>query len=314
MRNKFLMLLIIGLAFSSCKKEEQPEETPKDYGNVGTHRVSTYKEAGYATVYYPKDISSLNEKSPLVFFGSGWSTTDAKEYNTLLSFIASHGYTVIFTDEGQKMSAQHSIDGYDALLNSAQAKEKVFQYVDFTKIGVVGISVGGGITFPILDHYSKEKGYGTNGRFIMALDPWFALGMSEDDMKGLPSNTNVIIMKYGVRGYNDLDGTDARIPLTIYSLLESIPAKNKDYQVYEDADHHYPKETIIKEGLLKPLEALMDYTFNDQSETVRKAALENGSDDPYNNGNGIQLVKPKGEYHYPCDGANTLIDYCSIID
>ncbi len=310
---KFLLILLVGLAFSSCKKDEN-EETLKDYGNVGTHEVQTYKENTHTTVFYPKDIASLEKKSPLIFFGSGWSTTDANEYKSLLNFVASHGYTIIFTDEGQSMSAQHSIDGYDGLLNSNQAKDKVFQYVDFTKIGVVGISAGGGATFPILDHYSKEKGYGTNGRFIMALDPWYALGLDEDDMKGLPSNTNVIIMKYGVRGYNDADGTDARIPLTEYALLESIPAKNKDYQVYENADHNYPKETNIKEGLLKPLEALMDYTFNNQSEIVRKAALENGSDDPYSNGNGIQLVKPKGDYKYPCDGANTKIDYCSIID
>ncbi len=314
---KNLFLALLGLIlFVGCKKDKIEEEVLKDYGNTGTHKVATFSESDYAfsTIYYPKDIATMSEPSPLVFFASGWFSAGSQpstKYETLFQYMASQGYTVIYTDEGQKTNAQFSIDHYNKIMDAAFAKDNILKYVDETKIGVVGHSAGGGIAFRILDYYSKEKGYGAKGRFIMALDPWYAFEMSESAMKSLPSNTNVVIMKYGEGGNNSLDGTDARIPLTEYSLLESIPAKNKDYRIFVDADHHYPYKTDCKEGLLAPLGALMDYTFYNQSELVRKAALENGSDNPYNGGNGIQVVLDS--YQYPCDGANTLIDYCSIV-
>ena len=65
------------------------------------------------------------------------------------------------------------------------------------------------------------------------------------------------------------------------------------------------------QGILKPLDALLEYTFVEQSEATRSIALENGNDDPYANGNGIQVLLDT--YQYPCDGANTLIDYCAIV-
>jgi len=312
--NKKLFFSLLGLAlFVGCKKDKMEEEVLKDYGNMGTHEVSTFTESDYVstTVYYPKDIATLSEPSPLVFFASGWSSESSTQYEQLFQYMASQGYTVIYTAEGQKTNAQFSIEHYNKILDAAFAKDNIFKYVDFTKIGAVGHSAGGGITFKILDYYSKEKGYGSKGRFIFATDPWFAFEMSESAMKNLPSNTNVVILKYGVGGNNDLDGTDARIPLTEYALLESIPAKNKDYRIFVAGDHHYLYKEDIKDGLLAPLGALMDYTFYNQSELVRKAALEKGTDNPYDGGNGMQVVLDT--YQYPCDGANTLINYCSIV-
>jgi len=319
MKNILAIIFISSIAFAiGCTKEgDAPIE--KQYGLAGTHEVSRYTSPDdeYSSIYYPSDLSTMEEKSPLLFFASGWFSEPfpATKYESLLNFIASHGYTIVYTDEGATTNFQHSIDGYEQILNTSFVKDSIQPYFDTSKIGVLGHSAGGGIAYTILNYFSEQKGYGANGRCLMVFDPWFAFDMSETDMKNLASNTNVVVLKFGIGGNNDADGTDARIPLTEYYLLASIADSKKDYQIYENADHGYPtgdKNYIQMQGVLKPLDALLDYTFVDQSEYIRKIALEVGNDDPYANGNGIQVVKAKGDYPYPCDGSNTLIDYCAI--
>jgi len=318
--NKLNLFIILSLIISvnSCEKDNVIEL--RDFGKPGNHEISSYtsNDYKYSTIYYPSDISTIKNGSPLIFFASGWFSTPqtSEKYLTLINFIVSHGYTVVYTYEGTKTNASYSINGYNKILNSTFIKENISEYIDTDKTGVIGHSAGGGIVFRILDYYSREKGYGKNGRFIMTLDPWFAFDMNENEMKNLPSNTNVVFIKFGEGGNNIADGTDARIPLTEFYLLESIPDNKKDYQIYADADHNYPtgnpkySEMI---GILNPLDALMEYTFSNTNENIRKLALENGNDDPYANGNGIQVVFPKGEYKYPCDGVSIEIDHCKIV-
>jgi hypothetical protein len=303
----------------SCEKDtEEDDYTMPDFGNETKYDVSVYTSStdDYTTAYYPSAISDM-EKVPVIFFISGWygSPTTSDHYDTLLRFMAAQGYIVIYTDEGSTTNHMYSINKFEEFLSLQESflTDELKPKMDFDKIGVVGHSAGGGLVFTAMKYFS-EKGYGNHGRFVFAIEPWFAFGMDEADMQNLPSNLRVIIQQYGPGGNNPVNGTDARIPLTEYALLTSIDPKYKDYQVYENADHHYPTGTHpLSEmyGLLKPLHALMEYTFVHQSEEVRKEALELGSDDPYANGNGIQQVLD--QYQYPCDGANTLIDYCSIV-
>ena len=316
----FLMLFTAILFIKCGSTNDEVIIEGKPFGKIGTHRTATYTAGNYAysTIYYPADIASLDKKAPLLFFASGWfgNPETSSKYETLLKFISSHGYVVIYTDEGSTTDTQHSIDAYKNILSNRFFVDNLLQYTDTDKMGVIGHSAGGGIAFKILDYFSNTESYGTNGRFIMTLDPWFAFDMSAENMQSLPSNTNVVFIKFGEGGNNTADGTDARIPLTEYSLLTSIANPKKDYQVYdlEDADHNYPtgnRPVEEMQGILRPLDALMEYTFIEQSESTRVVALENGNDDPYANGNGIQVVNTT--YVYPCDGANTLIDYCAII-
>jgi len=314
--NNILKFLFLGLIIflSSCK--DDPVDEPiieKEFGKVGVHEVSTFTADNYAfsSVYYPSDIATLKDKSPIIFFISGWiggGGVPSTKYETLLNFVASQGYTIVYVDEGATTNFQFSIDAINTILDVDFVKSDILPFVNKTKFGIVGHSAGGGLVFTLLDHFKDE--YGENGRFVMALDPWFAFGMDEEAMKGLPSNTNVSIIKFGAGGNSHNDGTDARIPLTEFYLLNSIEAKNKDYQVFENGDHHYPYEDEIP-GIVEPLHALMEYTFVDQAEYIRKIALEKGNDDPYADGNGIQVVLES--YQYPCDGWSTLIDYCEIV-
>ncbi len=322
---KLILAFFTVLLFISCE-EDSPipsvvEETIT-YGEGGDHQVAIYNETdGRTSVYYPEDITTMEQNTPVIFFISGWSnTTTADRYDMLFRFIASRGYTAIYTQQGAVANASHAIEGFTNFFNSTNTlvQNTIIPNLDTSKIGVLGHSAGGGITLTALKHFS-DMGFGENGRLVMMFDPWFAFEMNETNIQELPSNTNVILQQYGDRGNNDANGTDARIPLTLYSLLTSIPATHKDYQVYNEGgniDHEYPYATGTnyseKQGILRPLDALMYYTFeNNQNEEARTVALENGNDDPYDNGNGIQEVLPN--YLYPCDGSNTLIDYCAIV-
>lgn len=286
----------------------------KEYGKAGSHSTDYQPKniTSQTTVYYPTDLAA-GDKVPVVFFTPGWhaNAEDYKhtDYSSLLNFIASQGYYVIYIRQGWLNNStfttyQDSLDLYA-------------EHIDTSRIGVIGHSLGGGNTFKILNYFSKEKDYGKNGRFIMVLEGWYAWQMNEEDLKNLPSNTNIVMQQYGEKGNNAANNTDPRIVLTEYYMLDSIPKNQKDYQVYAGADHHYPygsRDYDEMQIILKPLDALMTYTFGEGLEAARVVALEQGSDDPYKHANGIQEVKPIVEYGSKCDGSDTQtnIDYCDM--
>lgn len=315
-----LILMMLSLVFSCTDDSKTEQESLPDFGTLGTHNVSKYsaQNDAFTTAYYPEDLSNM-DKTPVLFFISGWfgSPQPSETYETLLQFIASHGYIVIYTDQGSTTNHTVCIAHLDTFLASADTtiQNVIVPKMDKDNYGVLGHSAGGGVAFTVMQHFN-DLDYGASNRMLMVYDPWYAFGMSESMMQNLPGNTNTVIEKFGYRGNNPADGTDARIPLTEYYLLNSIPDKNKDYYVYdqENADHDYPKgnRSISQmQGILKPLDALLYYSFKEKKESVREIALENGNDDPYANGNGIQEVLDS--YQYPCDGAQTLIDYCAIV-
>ena len=296
------------------------------YGQSGSHAVApAYLEPNnQATIYYPTDASAEN-KVPVVFLSPGWGSTDPNRYKTLLTFIASHGFAAIYAQDKSHWSPSDQVVDYLAMINDVSIKP----LLDTTRIGVIGHSLGGGHTFGVLDLLSSTPyNYGANGRFLFAIEPWFAFDMQQEDMLALPSNTNAVIQQYGIGGYNAVNQTDVRIPLTEFYLLESIAENKKDYQVYNDAniDHYYPYDDPIggpvdyagKQVILAPLDALMQFTFVDSNNMVaHDTALEVGNDDPYADGNGIQQVFPRGDarYAYPCNGYNFVdfnIDFCDI--
>jgi hypothetical protein len=332
----FLLLLMFVGGFVSCggdsNREKKSDRTPlsdvkvpeviDDYGTAGTHKVATpWREPDeeMTVLYHPVNISK-EHPLPVVLFAPGWRSENHENYEALLKFIATHGYVAIFAkDDTGAYSAKHLIRYFKKVL----AHPEVAPYIDQSRLGVVGFSSGGGHAFKILDTFSKE-GWGKRGRFLLAIEPWFAFDMKKAEMQGLPSNTNVLFIQFGKGGENAASGTDPRIPLSEYYLLRSIDEKQRDYQIVENADHTYllGKSSFASiEGVLKPLDALMEYTFSEvKRPEAHRVALEAGSRDPYAHGKGVQNVQSILSYHYRCDGKDSSganrtlshsdIDYC----
>ncbi len=276
------------------------------YGEMGssTVEISQYSQDASAVVLHPNTWD--NTPTPVIFFATGWHNTDYNQYITLLTYVASHGYSVIYVPDVESSHSQ--LQKFDAIISEFSNK------LDTTKIGVLGHSSGGGFAFRVLDYMSQE-GHGNSGRFLMVFDPYFAYGMSTQTMRELPSNTNLIILQFGKDGgWHTGNNTDPRIPLSEYSLLNSIANNKKDYQVYdkENANHGYvsgDKSYTQMQGALKPLDALMRFTFENKQE-AHDTALEVGSDTPL--ADGLQQMRPSTDYEYACDDqyANPEIDYC----
>jgi hypothetical protein len=260
-----------------------------------TVEISTYSEDNLSVVYHPSTWST--RPTPVVFFGTGWAITDHTSYQTLLSFVANHGYSVVYVpDQGSYFS---QLDKFIDIVTEFS------DYLDTSRIGVLGHSSGGGITFMILKRMIEE-GYGENGRFLCALDPYFAQYMDKSDMQ-LLAHTNVLFIQFSPDGNNDGSETDPRIPLTEYYLLtgEGI---DKNYTVLRglgNNSHGYPTRSKIEnmQELLRPLDALMEYSFVDPTPQHHAMALEGeGKNDPYQNQ--YQVVLDSDEYEYSCQYAN----------
>jgi len=280
-----------------------------NYGQAGSHDILTHEEVdtGDSMVYYPSDVST-EHKAPVVFFLPGFRSQNHASYQSLLRFIASRGYVVIYSKD-YWADTDKFIERFEKMLDE---NNEILPYVDTSRMGVIGHSSGGGDTFRILEHFS-DKGYGENGRFVMALDPWFAFDMNSASMRNLPQNTNVVIQRYEDEEHHNTQ--DPRITLSMYALLDSVALAHKDYQVYAPATHSYPggsKDFNEMQGLLKPLGALMAYTFEEDTD-AREVALENGSDTPYEDD--LEIMNDIKSYAYRCNSHKNVaevmeIDYC----
>jgi len=287
------------------------------YGEMGSHEVgmTPYLGDSSSVIFHPTDWN--RHPTPVVFLAPAFRSSHYKEYLSLLRYIASHGYSVIYvkdTTDMDEKDVEQRFKKYRAIVR------KFSRNFNTKKIGMIGHSSGGGISFLLLKKMMNSKiDWGTEGRFLFLIEPWFSFGMNKSDMKKIV-DTNVVVLQFGERG----SSSDPRISLVEYKLLKGIKKSKKDYQIYtkENANHLYPmgKRPISKmQGILRPLDALMKYTFK-ADDSAHKMALEQGSDNPYING----YLKFKSIHHYGeggCKGEHPkqkkliskyTIDYCAI--
>jgi hypothetical protein len=288
------------------------DNTPTPYGKMGKYKVEVtpYSKDNRAVIYHP--TSWERKPTPIVFFGPGKDSTHHMSYYALLKFVASHGYSVIYMPDVGSYPAQ--LKKFDNILEEFSTK------LDTTKVGMMGHSLGGAMVYPLMQHIMK-KGYGArkngvNHRFMFSMDGFFAQNMDKKNVEAL-SDFNIVSLQFGRHG----NSTDPRILLVNYQLLSG---KNidKNYIVLEDDDHGYPQRDDISkmQEMLKPLDALMEYTFTSTNLTHHKVALEGeGKVDPY--ATGYQKVLAIDKYPYNCKkvkkwhkGADTNtmsdINYC----
>ncbi len=284
---------------AGCKNATSLEDiniSKRVYGKSLNKEIEI-RSFGNTTVYAPKVFDSA-KKIPTVLFIPGWSSKDHKDYSSLLNFIASQGYGVIYSICEKEKSANHFIERFLTTLESEELSKKF----DITKIGVVGHSSGGGISFKVMSEF-LEKGFGKDGRFIFSMSSWFAFEMRSDDLQNLGVDTKIVMQEFS----SDFT-TDPRISLTLFSKLKVSENKNRDYQVYK-GDHSYPmgdKSYDKMQAVLKPLDALMDNVFN-KNQTAYNEALNVETNETI-------ILKESSFYPFNCKGNSADIALISLLD
>ncbi len=285
---------------------QPPSPSPKPEYEVPKEREIERCSFGDLTLFRPK---THLKKLPIVLFAPGWGSHSADDYRTLLRFIARQGYCAIYAPDMEVYSAQNAIERFETIERNATLSRTL----DFSRFGVVGHSSGGGLAFSIFEHFSR-RGWGSRGGMIVAMASWFAFGMDTQKLAQLPEQTHLLMVQFG-----EDRSTDPRIPLTLYTHTLSIPYAQKEYIVIPGTDHGYPAgsppfDTLSP--LLKPIDALMAYTFEGDQDAYHDA-LEGGSDDPV--ASNLQELLPSERYPYPCYGEgapleevlqSSDIDYC----
>ena len=284
-----LLFAVVLLFFWGCQQHTSPKSLPGEQermqlspetepavsaasGVQSKQKMTVRREQIYSfTLHYP---GKLERQYPLILFIPGWGSRNYEDYLTLIDFLVMKGNIVLFAPEyaneyGSRNIREEFEDMYRLCF--------IQKYMDTSRFGVLGHSSGGGKAFSIC-RYFWQKGWGKNGRFIFAMAPWFAFDMGKKEMQSLPSDTYMMIELFG----NDMT-TDLRIPMTIYSLLTSIPDDHKTFYIYPGTGHGYPvgrKAVSQMKGVIEPLEALMDATFRHQSASFAEFDKE-GSDTPW---------------------------------
>lgn len=250
---------------------------PKVYGELGAFKdsVKFYNDkvaTDKYTVYFPEGHLT---NAPIVLFLPGGSTP-LSYYNGVMAFIASHGYFVIGTTVNGEYSDYSTNIAFTKALVLAKSTHPE---MDFSKFAVMGHSQGGGLAFPVMEHFLDTGDYGTDKNLVISLDGWFAFGMNQQDLREL--NTMAAFIQFG--GYAGT-GTDPRIHLTISNLIDD--ANEKTFlTLNENTRHMYIKGDLNlilpKKDLLKPVIALLDYklkgdndakkiVFKDYADTLQK--------------------------------------------
>ena len=202
------------------------------------------------SIFYP---NGQDKPKSVIFFCHGFSAIYYSAYRDYINNMVSRGDVVVVFSP-YRIRGSHA-QRYEMLWNgfkTAVEKYANMLNMDTTRIGFIGHSYGGGACPRMLHHAIVDKGWGSNGSFIYAMQPWFSLemiferdGEQINRWPEIPSTTKVLVQVC------DYDGTlDNDIAINgIWRNLGNIPKENKEYQVLLsvsncsdclDADHGVP--------------------------------------------------------------------------
>ncbi|MEN8221067.1 MAG: hypothetical protein ABFS56_32885, partial [Pseudomonadota bacterium] len=252
-------------------------------------------------MYYPAD---MHTPRPTIFFISGWKLYHSEAYYSLLYFIASQGYNAVFVSYKGTDAEQNGF--IKSILQTVVADPRFSDKIDTSKVGFMGHSMGAGILFHLAQGL---KGWGTKGRFLFPMAGATAYFQTQQLIE-LPANTKMIVQTYNERE-NDRDinwDTDPRFSID-YLINTNISDADKTY-LYLPGDtqhissHDTPKsrydngnfyyDALQQVGIFRPLESLMRYTFDNDTDWKHIGLPD--SDPDMRETNGIQFYSGDNPY------------------
>ena len=285
------------------------------YGAWGTYtyvQEASTDVVGKGTItFYHPDMATPQQR-PVIFFISGWAR-EYQTYDKFFKYLASIGCSVVNiynTRPGSiNTSYQNSLDMMQ------QAAITYSNWIDTSKVGLMGHSYGGGATIWLGKQVFDRNGFnwGTNGRFIMTFAQWLSFKVTDVDLQNYPPNVYLLMLQ----SYDDLHGggpnynTDPRALRAVYQLI-NIPDNNKDFvTVFSDVDpahqydyngntysykaSHYSCYTtaIDSQGNYQPYDAQDVFLSNRLADAMIKFVFEGGGASAKNvalgNGSALQI-------------------------
>ncbi|MBD3241010.1 MAG: hypothetical protein GF331_10530 [Chitinivibrionales bacterium] len=227
---------------------------------------------------------------PTVILLHTYGSTDPVEYDRFITHIVSRGYAVIYPvvrpvtfTRKQLFKYRMAFDGVDT------AVSRYRQYLDTTRVGIVGHGFGGGMA-PSMGHtYFEQRAWGAKGAFLFIMAPWYACGIDQREMETFPEHVKMV-----VQIYEDDRTNDPRIAQDIFDNI-GIPAGEKDFMVIKSdrhgtcrlrANNHTPlsdeafggeNNALDYYGIYKTFDALAAYTFV-RERGAKTVALGGGSE------------------------------------
>jgi MYXO-CTERM domain-containing protein len=259
--------------------------------------------------------SVIDISAPTIFFSHGYPVVGdagaAGSYLSLVTNLASKGYNVVFSPyQGNSAGAFTSptdaaeTTRFNELTSGFEGAVAAF-HLNTAQIGFVGHSHGAGLLPAVIQHemlgvqgVSVVPGntWGGASSFMFSMAPGFALDLPNTKSISMPSNMNVVEQVYN----DDTKWADPRNAIDVFNNI-TTPAGQKDFfTVFGDshgrpnqfATHFTPNDPSIDSflsliatppvavglqqwGILRPLDALADYTFTGNT-TAQAIALGTG--------------------------------------
>jgi pimeloyl-ACP methyl ester carboxylesterase len=274
-------------------------------------------------IFYPGGIISA---VPTLFFSHGYGGTFSNYVRGMLEFVAKKGYAIVFVP--YPTTGVSIVDRYDILLGGFRMAARNYpNIIDTTQVGFMGHSFGGGAMFGVSYRCFTENNWGSNGRLLFSLAPWYSYELTQAQLQNFPADTKLIMQVY-----DDDTANDHRMAMDVFETIQ-IPDAEKDFILVRSdtlqgyiysADHALPGTYQVFDALdyyafYRLLDALCDYTFHGNP-AGKAVSLGNGSAQQVTMPTGLKPllqtdnpvpVHPEDKYGFPCSGLlNPRKAYC----
>ncbi len=329
-----LLFAFISLAFPLSAQYNDPlfPKPQSGYGADGSYpvEVTTFPSPDFPgeiiEIFHPGGVTGA---VPTLFFSHGFGGTFSSYVQGMLEFVAKKGYAAVFVP--YPTTGASIVGRYDILLNGFRLAARTYPgIIDTTQVGFMGHSFGGGAMFGVSHRCFTENNWGSNGRFLFSLAPWYAYEITQEELQSFPSDTKLIMQVY-----DDDTVNDHRMAIDLFNNI-NISVEEKDFILVKSdtiqghvyaADHAVPGTYQVFNALdyyafYRLLDALCDYTF--RGNLAGKAmALGNGSAlqvempsglSPLSQTDAPSPLYPEDQYGFPCSGIlNPRKAYCPAL-
>lgn len=228
-----------------CTRTVKTTSNPSAFGQT----LNVYTPGGTANA--PSGGKCNDAKRPTAIVVHGLAASFTWVYSGIINHLVAQGNVVIFATYNTDTS--NFVGSFSNENTAIVAAAATTTRVDLSRVGIIGHSMGGG-AIPYLVQRLAERGWGTNGLWVMALAPWTLAGVNATGPIAFPANAHVV-----VEAYADDTLVNRAVGVEIFNRI-STPLSQKQHVTLRttskglttlNATHTTPNSVIAPEDGLK---------------------------------------------------------------